>query len=292
MTMSVSRSRTPRLGMRILPALLLGLGIGTSLFGQAPANPSAVAPQPAGQAPAPSRPRGASERPPQTVTPQAYPQEQVKAGQPLFLARCGFCHGPDAAGGETGPDLTRSTLVAEDVRGAKVIPLVREGRIDKGMPAFNLADTDLAAIVAFIHDRKTTAESQEGTRRSVEIADLQTGDAEAGKQYFNGAGRCAGCHTPTGDLAGVAKPGGGQDSRRAAAAVTVTLGSGQTVTGKLAYRDEFTIALTDEAGSYHSWPAKEVTYSVKNPLDAHIDQLEKYTDDDMHNVLAYLQTLR
>jgi cytochrome c oxidase cbb3-type subunit 3 len=298
-------SRALRLGMQIPPALLLSLSIGTSLFGQAPANPGSVTPQPAGPAPAAPRPRGASERPPQTVTPQAYPQEQVKAGQPLFLARCGFCHGPDAAGGETGPDLTRSTLVAEDVRGAKVIPLVREGRIDKGMPAFNLADTDLAAIVAFIHDRKTTAESQEGTRRSVEIADLQTGDAEAGKQYFNGAGRCAGCHSPTGDLAGVAKrleglallqrmlnPGGGQDSRRAAAAVTVTLGSGQTVTGKLAYRDEFTIALTDEAGSYHSWPAKEVTYSVKNPLDAHIDQLEKYTDDDMHNVLAYLQTLR
>jgi cytochrome c oxidase cbb3-type subunit 3 len=303
--MRVSRSRALRLGMQIPPALLLSLSIGTSLFGQAPANPGSVTPQPAGPAPAAPRPRGASERPPQTVTPQAYPQEQVKAGQPLFLARCGFCHGPDAAGGETGPDLTRSTLVAEDVRGAKVIPLVREGRIDKGMPAFNLADTDLAAIVAFIHDRKTTAESQEGTRRSVEIADLQTGDAEAGKQYFNGAGRCAGCHSPTGDLAGVAKrleglallqrmlnPGGGQDSRRAAAAVTVTLGSGQTVTGKLAYRDEFTIALTDEAGAYHSWPAKEVTYSVKNPLDAHIDQLEKYTDDDMHNVLAYLQTLR
>jgi cytochrome c oxidase cbb3-type subunit 3 len=298
-------SRALRLGMQIPPALLLSLSIGTSLFGQAPANPGSVTPQPAGPAPAAPRPRGASERPPQTVTPQAYPQEQVKAGQPLFLARCGFCHGPDAAGGETGPDLTRSMLVAEDVRGAKVIPLVREGRIDKGMPAFNLADTDLAAIVAFIHDRKTTAESQEGTRRSVEIADLQTGDAEAGKQYFNGAGRCAGCHSPTGDLAGVAKrleglallqrmlnPGGGQDSRRAAAAVTVTLRSGQTVTGKLAYRDEFTIALTDEAGSYHSWPAKEVTYSVKNPLDAHIDQLEKYTDDDMHNVLAYLQTLR
>src|ERR1700730_8481107 len=157
--MSASRLRALRLGIRILPALLLSLGIGTSLLGQAPANPSAVTPQPAGQAPAAPRPRGASERPPQTVTPQAYPQEQVKAGEPLFLARCGFCHGPDAAGGETGPDLTRSTLVAEDVRGNKVIPLVREGRVDKGMPAFSLPDTDLAAIVAFIHDRKTTAES-------------------------------------------------------------------------------------------------------------------------------------
>jgi cytochrome c oxidase cbb3-type subunit 3 len=299
--MSVSRSRALRLGMRILPALLLSVSVGTSLFGQAPASPSPVAPQPAGQAPAPPRPRGASERPAQTVTPQTYPQEQVKAGQPLFLARCGFCHGPDAAGGETGPDLTRSMLVAEDVRGDKVIPLVRDGRVDKGMPAFNLPGTDLAAIVAFIHDRKTTAESQEGTRRSVEIADLQTGNAEAGKQYFNGAGRCAGCHSPTGDLAGVGKrleglallqrmlnPGSG----RAATVVTVTPRSGQTVTGKLAYGDEFTIALTDEAGAYRSWPAKEVTYSVKNPLDAHFEQLGKYTDDDMHNVLAYLQTLR
>ena len=78
----------------------------------------------------------------------------------------------------------------------------------------------------------------------------------------------------------------------AGATVTVTLPSGETVAGALAYRDEFTIALTDSSGWYRSWPTRQVKFSVNNPLDAHVEQLGKYTDDDMHDVLAYLQTLR
>src|SRR5262245_25428647 len=92
-----------------------------------------------------ARPQGrgaqspASQRPPQTATQQTYPAEQVLAGQTRFAAQCGFCHGRDAAGGETGPDLTRSKLVADDLRGDKIIPVVRAGRTDKGMPAFSLS---------------------------------------------------------------------------------------------------------------------------------------------------------
>src|SRR3954454_8179341 len=119
----------------------------------------------------------ASQRPPQTATPQAYPPEQVQAGGVLFASQCGFCHGRDAMGGETGPDLTRSALVAEDVRGDKIAPVVHNGRPDKGMPPLpTLSDNDVAAIVAFIHDSKDKADSLEGNRRTVDVADLQTGN--------------------------------------------------------------------------------------------------------------------
>ena len=64
------------------------------------------------------------------------------------------------------------------------------------------------------------------------------------------------------------------------------------MTGRLAYRDEFTIGLTDEAGAYHSWPVSKVKFTVEDKLEAHAALLPKYTDDDMHNVLAYLQTLK
>lgn len=249
----------------------------------------------------------ASQRPPQTVRPQSYPPEQVQAGQTLFSAQCGFCHGRDAAGGESGPDLTRSALVAEDIRGDKIGPVVRNGRADKGMPPVTLSESELASMVAFIHDRKAKAESEQGGRRSVDVADLQTGNAEAGRQYFNGAGGCAKCHSPAGDLAGIAKrfeglallhrmlyPGSGSNAgaRPAPPGVNVTLPSGERVTGKLAYRDEFTIGLTDGSGWYRSWPVNQITFTVDNPLDAHIAQLGKYTDADMHDVFAYLQTLR
>lgn len=251
---------------------------------------------------APSQASPASLPPPATQTPQSYPAAQVQAGQTVFAAQCGFCHGRDAMGGESGPDLTRAPLVAEDVRGDKIGPAVRAGRVDKGMPAFQLGEADLTAVVAFIHDQKTKAASLTGGRRGVDVSDLQTGNADAGRTYFSNA--CARCHAPGGDLAGIGgrlqglallqrmlypAPAAAAPSR---AMVTVTTAAGATVAGTLAYRDEFTIALTDSSGSYRAFPVPQVKFTVDDPLQAHVEQLRKYTDDDMHNVFAYLQTLR
>jgi cytochrome c oxidase cbb3-type subunit III len=233
-------------------------------------------------------------------------QAGASAGQALFSSRCGFCHGRDAAGGEGGPDLTVSALVAADLGGDKLIPVIREGRVDNGMPAFSsLEASDLSAIVAFIHDQKKKAESSPGRRRSVDLTDLQTGNADAGRAYFNGAGGCARCHKPDGDLAGIAtklrglalmqrmlNPGANRGQKPNPARVTVTTRSGEAITGTLAYRDEFTIALVDASGWHRSWPTSAVRFTVDDPLDAHRSQLSRYTDADMHNVLAYLQTLR
>jgi cytochrome c oxidase cbb3-type subunit 3 len=220
----------------------------------------------------------------------------------VFAAQCGFCHGRDAMGGETGPDLTRAASVAADLRGDTLGPIVRSGRTDKGMPAFSLGDADLSAVVAFIHDQKTKAESLTGGRRAVDVADLQTGNADAGKTYF--AGACSTCHSPAGDFAGIAKRLEGlallqrmlyptlKEGAKSRAKVTVTRTSGEAVNGVLVYRDEFTIGLSDASGAYRAFPAHQVKFTVDDPLQAHAEQLGKYTDDDMHNVLAYLQTLR
>jgi cytochrome c oxidase cbb3-type subunit 3 len=224
---------------------------------------------------------------------------QLERGQTVFASQCGFCHGRDAMGGETGPDLTRSTLVRDDSDGNKIRQVVREGRVDKGMPALHLSDPDLTAAIAYIKSQKAKAESP-GARRSVDDADLGTGDAEAGRRYFNGQGRCARCHSPTGDFDGLAKRVTGLDllkrllypANGRGATVRVTLPSGDTVEGPLAYRDEFTIALTDASGRYRSWPATQVKFTVNDPLDAHAEQLGQFSDEDMHNVLAYLRTLR
>ena len=233
-----------------------------------------------------------------------YTPKQIKAGEPLFASHCGFCHGRDAMGGPTGPDLTRSELVADDVRGDKIGPVVRNGRPDKGMPALSLTESDLGSIVAFVHDARTKAGSVLGARRRVEESDLTTGTASAGAQYFNGAGGCSRCHSPTGDLAGVADrlkglellrrmlyPAGRSESA-SPARVTVTLPSGEQISGRLALRNEFTIALRDQSGWYRSWPASAVKFTVDDPRDAHAALLAKYTDTDMHDVLAYLQTLK
>jgi cytochrome c oxidase cbb3-type subunit 3 len=245
----------------------------------------------------------ASRPTPRTVTPQSYSSEEIRNGELRFTAQCGFCHGRDAAGGETGPDLTRSRLVAEDNRGDKIGPLVHAGRPDNGMPAFALDGADLSSIVAFIHDRKTKSESLGGGRRSVDPEDLAIGDADAGRGYFNGAGSCSGCHSPSGDLAGIASrydglallqrmlyPAGRPAPRRPK--ITFNLASGETITAPLAGQDEFTVTILDPLGKLQTYEKSEVTFKIDDPMAAHFDQLGKYTDEAMHNVFAYLKTLK
>jgi cytochrome c oxidase cbb3-type subunit 3 len=263
--------------------------------------------QPKGQAKSAARNPAqspASQPGPKTATPQTYPIEQVQAGELRFTSQCGFCHGRDATGGETGPDLTRSELVAEDVRGNKIGPLLRAGRPDKGMPAFDLSEADAGAIVAFLHDQKTKFETLGGGRRAVDTADLTTGDAPAGRLYFNGAGGCSGCHSVTSDFAGIATryqgltllqrmlyPTVGKPAP-ARPKVTVTLASGKNISGRLASEDEFTIVVLDPAGAKKTFEKLAVKFKIDDPMSAHFNQLGKYTDQDMHNVFAYLDTLK
>jgi len=236
-----------------------------------------------------------------TIKPASQPASPaaVERGKSLFGQNCAFCHGRDGGGGETGPDLMDSDLVTGDVRGNKIGAVVRNGRPENGMPAFKLSPQEITELADFLHAQKKKLEAHPGGRRGVSVSDLQTGNVEAGKQYFNGAGTCSSCHSPTGDLAGVARRYRGLElekrmlyPRNAPATVTVTLPSGQTVAGKLAFQNEFTIGLTDEAGWYQSWPTRQVKYTINAPAEAHVELLGKYTDDDVHNLMAYLQTLR
>ena len=221
----------------------------------------------------------------------------VEIGRGVYQENCSFCHGREAQGGETGPDLTRSKLVISDSGGDKIAEVVRNGRPDNKMPRFSFSEQEMAGLVAFIHAEAAKAQTPEGGRRGVDVADLQTGNAEAGKQYFDG--NCASCHSATGDLAGIASRYQGLELERrmlypahAKSKATVTLPSGQQITGALAYHDEFTIALRDEHGTYRSWKASSVKYSVDSPVNGHVDLFSKYTDADIHNLMAYLQTLR
>jgi cytochrome c oxidase cbb3-type subunit 3 len=221
----------------------------------------------------------------------------IENGQTVFRRDCAFCHGRDGGGGESGPDLTRSKLVGDDRDGATIGPVIRNGRPDRGMPTFHLSDQEMAGVVAFLHSQKTKAEANKGGRKGVDEADLLTGNADAGKRYFDQS--CAGCHSATGDLAGLTKRLRGLRleermlyPRGAKSTATVTLRGGETISGQLAYLDEFTVALKDASGKYRSWRTADVKYTVSSPAEAHVELLPKYTDEDVHNLMAYLATLR
>jgi cytochrome c oxidase cbb3-type subunit III len=223
---------------------------------------------------------------------------QIDAGGVLFLQNCAFCHGKDTGGGESGPDLTRSKLVSSDKAGEAIGGLVRSGRADKGMPPFNLPESDMLNLVAFVHSQQDKAMSQTGTRKGVDESDLKTGNAKAGKKYFEGAGGCTKCHSST-SLAGVATRYTGLRlamqmlyPRDVKPKVTVKTRGGKTFAGTLEYQDEFTIGLKDASGAYLSWPVAAVAFEVDKALEEHVTAMIKYTDDDIHNVLAYIQTLK
>ena len=119
---------------------------------------------------------------------KTYDPNLVKQGANLFRQDCAFCHGRDAGGGETGPDLTRSTLVGQDVNGDKIGPMITNGRSEAGMPRFNISEPRIAELVAFIHTQQKNANIRKGGRKGVDAIDLQTGNVAAGKKYFEGAG--------------------------------------------------------------------------------------------------------
>ncbi len=232
----------------------------------------------------------------------------VARGAQLFSQKCAFCHGTDARG-RSGPDLVRSTVVLRDVKGNLLIDFLRSGRPQQGMPAFSLPADQLADLVAFLHSRTHAA----ANRFTYVIQGLMTGDAKAGEAWFNGEGKCAGCHSPQGDLAHIAakydpvelqsrflSPPSPNDRQlltggpkpRSAIEVTVKLRNGESVSGLLLEVNAFDVSLVDSNGWFRSFERSEVQLDLHDPLKAHRDMLPHYTDKQMHNMLAYLETLK
>jgi len=224
----------------------------------------------------------------------------VERGQALFRSTCGFCHGEDATGARA-PDLVRSAILSHDDHGNLVGPVIRNGRPDKGMPSFaTLTDDQVSDIVAFLHHQAYAALHSGHVSGDYPVAKLLTGNAQAGKEFFYGAGDCSHCHSVTGDLAGIAsklKPIDLQQrmiypSKKIPKTAIVTLSNGTRYEGTVAHEDEFNIALVCKDGWYRSWPLSEVRAQIHDPLAAHRELTDKYTDADMHNLFAYLETLK
>lgn len=236
----------------------------------------------------------------------------VERGQQLLAKECGFCHGSNARGGSSGPDLTRSEIVQTDENGRQLAAFLRVGRPDKGMPKFDLSDAQVSELAAFLHG----AIYLNSNRRLYKILDILVGDPKAGEALFNGPGRCNSCHSPSADLKGVGAkyrdpaalqgrmllPRGGapgsppMPAYRApnALKVTVTL-PGESVSGSLVRLTDFEVTLFEPASAQmRTWLRNGDTprVVVSDPLQAHMDMLTKWTDPDMHNMTAFLASLK
>jgi cytochrome c oxidase cbb3-type subunit 3 len=235
--------------------------------------------------------------------PQAVSQDlAVELGRKQFQQSCGFCHGPDATGAR-GPDLVRSPLVAHDVKGDKIGEVIRLGRPDKGMLPMPMTDEQVADIAAFLHARAKEALESGSVPKTYPAEKLLTGDPGMGKAYFNGPGGCKNCHSPSGDLAAIAAKlspielearmlyPGARGGRPVITAV-VTFPSGEQIQGPLVHADDFVVGLRDASGWYRSFSRNRVKVELQDPLAAHRELLDKLTQADVHNLFAYLQTLK
>ncbi len=230
----------------------------------------------------------------------AYPAAAVKRGHEQFLKTCSFCHGANAAGATDGPNLILSKVVRHDDNGSQIGPVLRQGRTDKGMPAFDFSDAQITDIAAFLHARMAASDVRSANHAgNYALEKLLTGNPAAGKAFFFHQGGCSACHSPAGDLAGIAGKYSPFDLQsrmlyppHSHKIATVTGKSGQQWKGTLSLLTNFDIAIQDSNGWYRSWPLHSVTYQIDNPLAAHLALLSKYSDTEMHNVFAYLESLK
>ena len=228
----------------------------------------------------------------------------IERGSQIYRPNCGFCHGLDARGA-AGPDLARSLVVLEDVGGNKVGAFLKTGRPDAGMPAFaGLSPQQSADLATFLHSRIEDSRA----RSPMDVNGIVVGNAAEGAAFFNGAGNCRGCHNPDTDFKGIGakydpfvlqariiNPRGGPSAHPIKpSTVRVTLPSGETIAGRLVAVDDFSVTLIDSSGVRRSFsrdnevPKVEIT----DPYQAHLDNLMKITDKQMHDLTAYLVRLK
>jgi cytochrome c oxidase cbb3-type subunit III len=250
-------------------------------------------------------------RPPQPTPEQLAAEQQ---GKTVFQQNCAVCHGANLTGGR-GPDLIRSDLVRQDKNGDLIGPVVTQGRLDKGMPPFQLSPSQMAGLVAYIHSEIVVFDLHTripgGYPNDIPPSQLATGSAAAGKAFFYGAGHCSECHSPTGDLAHIASryqdpttleqrfidPSGtlvfGASNPKTTITATVTLKSGKTFEGPLLQNGGGYVSIHGSDGWTKTWPRSEVKSVVEhNPTQAHIDMIPKWNNKEMHDMFTYLETLK
>ena len=176
------------------------------------------------------------------------------------------------------------------------------------MPPIDLSMEDIRAVAEYIHSILATARGQGSPPPGPPVTlNLLVGDANAGRAYFEA--KCTSCHSATGDLRGigsritspmqlqntwVAGGAGARGGGTTPATATVVLGSGEKFEGRLIRSDDFIIALALADGTSRSFrrDGDVPTVEIREPREGHRKLLPVYTDKDIHNVTAYLVTLK
>jgi len=221
-------------------------------------------------------------------------------GEPLFQQNCAFCHGPQAHGA-TGSSLITSDVVLGDDHGEHLAPFLKKGIPERGMPSFAvMSDSELKDIAEFVHLQV----EQVANRGSYHVLNILVGSAGKGQAYV--AARCMKCHT-TETFAHIASkfrspeqlqrnwiwPARSGSEGSLAITASVKAADGSVVAGRVTQVSDFRITIVDEAGHTRATERRPgVEVKMSDPLAAHQQWIGTLTNDNMHNVTAYLETLQ
>lgn len=231
----------------------------------------------------------------------------AERGRTVWAAECITCHGTQARGTDRGPNLMRSLVLLNDRNASEIGPFLKKGhQLQSGKPAASLPDAQVQEVSHFLHQRLNEVLS-----KSIDFfkpEGVLTGDAKAGAAFFAGEGKCTTCHSAAGNLAGIGTrydpvtvqqrflfpTGRGRGAANTAAiTVTVTPASGSAISGTLVAMDDFDVTLRDASGATRTFRRTPTMKVVKtDPLQAHRLLLDTITDKQMHDLVAYLVTLK
>ena len=212
---------------------------------------------------------------------------------PLYKQNCAFCHGQTARGA-TGPSLITSDLVLTDDHGEHLMPFLKKGRPEKGMPAFStMSDQQLTDIAELLHLRVEDVANRGG----YQVRNILVGDAAKGKAYVEN--HCMSCHT-IGSFEHIANRFRSPEqlqrnwiwpANHASITANVKISNG-TISGRVTQLSDFRIVLVDTSGTIHAIDrGPDVNVQINDLLAAHQQMVTMLANDDMHNVTAYLETL-
>lgn len=239
-------------------------------------------------------------------------------GKATWDASCASCHAADMRGATGGINLVRNQLVMDDQNGEMIGKVLQAPHAKGQAPKMDLTTAQVYDLSIYMHtfmNYRTIVMPPD-----INGAILAVGNAKAGEAYFGA--HCASCHSVTGDLKGLgsrypeprtlqntivsAGGGGGRGGRgggggaesdtpsRRTVTVTVTMANGKKYEGRLVTYDDFLVTLVEADGTQRTIrrDGDVPKLEIHDPMKVHRDMLLTYQDADIHNLTAYLVTVK
>jgi len=227
-----------------------------------------------------------------------YSTTDIAFGAQIFAVQCTQCHG--ATGDQVAGVNLRTGQFRSAATDTYLTNVITTGVPARGMPSFaKLTPSEMQGLVAYIRNMNT-----------FDAKAVPVGDAQRGRQVFEGKGACTTCHRVDGRGAGLAPDLGLIGRERTASAlqtsivdptsamlpinrpVRIVTKTGTTLSGRRLNEDTYTVQIVDDQGRLGSFvknDLKEFRVLTESPMPSYKGKL---TSEEVSDLVAYLLSLK